>query len=70
MSLKIWNFAVGIKPFPLDLYVFYGNPLNYVALLLDRLYTLFFRLNFILVGKSAKIFTKKIAAVARKGTHG
>lgn len=59
-----------IKPFPLDLYVFYGSPLNYVALTLDRLYTLFFRLNFILVGKSAKIFTKKIAVVARKGTPG
>lgn len=55
-----------IRPFPLDLYVFWGNPLNYVAWGIDRLTTLFFRLNFILVGKSARIFTKKIAAVAKK----
>jgi SAM-dependent methyltransferase len=58
----------GIQPFPLDLYVFYSNPLNYVGLAVDRLYSLFFRLNFVLVGKSAKIFSKKIAAVAKKPT--
>lgn len=55
-----------IKIFPLNLYVFYNNPLNYVALLIDKAWTLFFRLNFILVGKSAKIFSKKLAGVARK----
>ena len=60
----------GIKPFPLDLYVFYKNPANYVALIVDRLFTLFFRLNFILVGKTAKIFSKKIAAVAKKPREG
>jgi SAM-dependent methyltransferase len=57
---------VEIKPFPLDLYVFYRNPLNYVAMAIDRFYTLFFKLNFRLVGKTASIFTKKIGAVARK----
>ena len=57
---------VDIKPFALDLYVFYLNPLNYVGMAIDRFYTLFFRLNFILVGKTAKIFSKKIGAVARK----
>jgi len=57
---------VGIRPFPLDLYVFYTNPLNYVAMIIDRLYTAFFRINFILVGKTARIFSKKIASVAKK----
>ena len=56
----------GVQPFPLDLYVFYYNPLNYVAMLVDRLYTLIFRMSFILVGKSARIFTKKLGAVAIK----
>jgi hypothetical protein len=35
-------------------------------LLADKFLTIFFRLNFILVGKSAKIFSKKLAAVAKK----
>jgi SAM-dependent methyltransferase len=55
-----------VKIFPLNLYVFYSNPLNYVALLVDKLNTLFFRINFILYGKDNKIFTKKIGAVCRK----
>jgi len=55
-----------ITVIPLNLYVFYTNPLNYVGILLDQLNTLFFRLNFILYGKSNRIFTKKIAAVCRK----
>ena len=55
-----------VNVFPLNLYVFYNNPLNYVALLADRLNTLLFRINFILYGKHNRIFTKKIAAVCRK----
>lgn len=55
-----------IKIFPLNLYVFFSNPFNYVAMMVDKINTLFFRLNFILYGKSNKIFTKKIAAVCRK----
>lgn len=55
-----------VKVFPLNLYVFYTNPLNYLAWLIDKLNSLFFRLNFILVGKSATIFTKKLGAVAMK----
>jgi SAM-dependent methyltransferase len=51
-----------IQVFPLNLYVFWLNPFNYVALLYDRLMSLFFRANFILVGKSGKIFTKKLGA--------
>ena len=55
-----------IRVMPLNLYVFYKNPLNYVLIVLDRLYTLFFRFSFLLYGKANKIFTKKIAAVCRK----
>lgn len=55
-----------VELFPLNLYVFWKNPLNYVAWAVDRLNSLFFRLNFILVGKSATIFTKKLGAVGRK----
>lgn len=55
-----------IKVIPLNLYVFYTNPFNYVALLIDKFYTFFFRINFILYGKSNKLFTKKIAAICNK----
>ena len=55
-----------IDVIPLNLYVFYKNPLNYVAILLTSLYTLFFRFNFKIYGKSNRIFTKKIGGVGRK----
>ncbi len=55
-----------VTVFPLNLYVFYKNPLNYVLIGLSALYTLFFRASFILYGKSNKIFTKKIGASAVK----
>lgn len=60
-----------VEVFPLNLYVFFKNPANYVAWFLHGLNSLFYRLNFILVGKDAKIFTKKIGAVGRKpaGAH-
>ena len=48
---------------PLDLYVFYANPFNYVAWAAAGLLTLVFRLAFLLYGKSNKLFTKKIAAI-------
>jgi len=51
-----------IRIFPLNLYVFYKNPLNYILLAAAGLLTLGFRALFILYGKSNKIFTKKIAA--------
>ncbi len=57
-----------VSVFPLNLYVFWTNPLNYVALVADRVNTMIFRFNFILYGKSNRIFTKKIAASARKGS--
>jgi 2-polyprenyl-3-methyl-5-hydroxy-6-metoxy-1,4-benzoquinol methylase len=55
-----------IKVCPLNLYVFYSNPFNYAAMLIDKITALIFRIYFILYGKSNKIFTKKIAAVCRK----
>lgn len=55
-----------IKVIPLKLYVFYNNPLNYVGITLDAVLTLCFRVLFKFYGKPTRIFTKKIAAVARK----
>lgn len=55
-----------IKVVPLNLYVFWKNPLNYVLIFMSFLYTLFFRVSFIMYGKKNKLFTKKIAAVACK----
>lgn len=52
-----------VKVFPLMLYVFWKNPLNYVLIALSALYTAFFRFSFLLYGKSNRIFTKKIGAV-------
>lgn len=63
--LEIGGFS-DIEVFPLNLFVFYRNPLNYIGLLLDKVYTLFFRFSFALYGKSNKIFTKKIGAVCIK----
>ena len=55
-----------IEPFPLKLYVFYKNPLNYVGMAVTGALSLFFRLCFKLYGKNNRIFSKKIAAVCRK----
>jgi SAM-dependent methyltransferase len=63
--LKYANFE-DIQVFPLKLYVFYKNPMNYVAILIDKVFTLFFRFSFKLYGKSNKVFTKKIGAVCKK----
>lgn len=55
-----------VRVIPLKLYVFYKNPVNYALIILEALYTLFFRFSFMLYGKSNKIFTKKIAGIAKK----
>jgi len=57
-----------IEIFPLNLYIFYENPLNYVGLFLDAILNLLYRVSFIFYGKSNKIFTKKIAAVCKKNS--
>jgi 2-polyprenyl-3-methyl-5-hydroxy-6-metoxy-1,4-benzoquinol methylase len=55
-----------IQLFPLHLYVFYKNPINYLAWGASSLLNLFFRVCFILYGKSNRNFSKKIAACCRK----
>jgi hypothetical protein len=51
---------------PLNLYVFKGNPFNYVAKAVSDFYTLWFRITFKLYGKFNRVFTKKIGAVCKK----
>ncbi len=55
-----------IKVIPLHLYVFWKNPVNYALIAMSAMYTLFFRISFMMYGKANKIFTKKIGAVAFK----
>ncbi len=55
-----------IKVRPLKLYVFWKNPLNYVGLGVTAILELGMRAVYILYGKKVKVFTKKIAASARK----
>lgn len=55
-----------VRIVPLHLYVFWKNPLNYVAWAAFAALVLAFRLGFVLVGKDARVFTKKIAAVSIK----
>ena len=55
-----------IEVFPLNLYIFYENPVNYVGMLLNAMFNTIFRIGFIFYGKDNKIFSKKIAAVCKK----
>ena len=55
-----------ISVFPLKLYVFYRNPLNYVGLAVTSCFHFLFRALFALYGKKNAIWTKKIAATARR----
>ena len=56
-----------VRTFPLNLYVFFDNPLNYIGLAIVAILSLLFRVGFLLYGKKNKIFTKKIGAVAVRG---
>lgn len=55
-----------IRIFPLRLYVFWKNPLNYVGWVVTGCLSLCLRLCFALYGKNAKVMTKKIAAVGHR----
>ena len=55
-----------IEIFPLNLYVFYKNPLNYILIAVSKLYNLFFTISFIMYGKKNRLWTKKIGAVCKK----
>jgi SAM-dependent methyltransferase len=51
-----------IKVFDQNLYVFYKNPFNYVAMAAAKALSLLFRACFLLYGKKNRLFGKKIAA--------
>ncbi len=55
-----------IRPFALELYVFWKNPLNYVGLCVTGLLEAAMKVIFRLYGKKVRIVSKKIAAVAEK----
>jgi 2-polyprenyl-3-methyl-5-hydroxy-6-metoxy-1,4-benzoquinol methylase len=55
-----------IKAFPLKLYVFWKNPLNYVGLAVTATLELAMRVIFMLYGKKVRVVSKKIAAIAFK----
>jgi SAM-dependent methyltransferase len=55
-----------VDVFPLALYVFYENPLNYIGLILNSSLNILLRLLFIFYGKENRIFSKKLAAVGTK----
>ncbi len=65
-QILLYKGFVQIKVFPLNLYIFYENPANYIGLVLDMTLNLFFRLAFVFYGKENKLFSKKIAAAAKK----
>lgn len=60
-TLKLGGFE-RIRTFPLRLYVFWKNPLNYVGLVATGLMELAMRAIFILYGKKVRVLSKKIAA--------
>jgi SAM-dependent methyltransferase len=51
-----------VKVFDLNLYVFYSNPFNYVAMAAAATLKFIFRACYVLYGKNNKLFSKKIAA--------
>lgn len=53
-----------VQVFPLKLYVFWRNPLNYVGLAVTTVLELLLRVVFMLYGKKVKVLSKKLAAVA------
>ncbi|MGH8230076.1 MAG: class I SAM-dependent methyltransferase [Steroidobacteraceae bacterium] len=63
--LKLGGFD-RIEVFPLKLYVFWKNPLNYVGLAATSLIELALRVVYRLYGKKVRVLSKKIAAVAFK----
>ena len=64
--LKYTNFT-NIKIIPLNLYVFFNNPANYVLMAADFTLNTMFRGLFKMYGKKVNILTKKIGAVCVKG---
>jgi SAM-dependent methyltransferase len=59
--LELAGFS-GVRVFPLKLYVFWKNPLNYVGLAVTSVLELLLRAVFVLYGKKVKVLSKKVAA--------
>lgn len=55
-----------ITVFPLNLYVFWKNPANYLLLAFTKVLHAYFRIMFIIHGKHNKMWTKKIGAIGFK----
>jgi 2-polyprenyl-3-methyl-5-hydroxy-6-metoxy-1,4-benzoquinol methylase len=49
-----------VKCYPIDNYVFYMNPLNWVAKAITGFFSCFFMITYKMYGKSGKLFTKRI----------
>jgi 2-polyprenyl-3-methyl-5-hydroxy-6-metoxy-1,4-benzoquinol methylase len=62
--LSLAGFSQG-QVFPLKLYVFYKNPLNYVGLVVTGAFELLCRIMFKLYGKNVKVLSKKLAIEAK-----
>ncbi len=65
-QLMILGGFENVAVFPLKLYVFWKNPLNYVGLLSTSLFEFMFRAIYILYGKKVRILTKKIMATGTR----
>jgi len=63
--LKLGGF-IRVRVFPLKLYVFWKNPLNYVGLAVTGTLELAMRVIYRLYGKKVRVLSKKIAALAFK----
>lgn len=64
--LRISEFK-NVKIIPQNIYIFYRNPLNYLAIAVSKIFNLLFRLLFLIYGrKTTKIFAKTIIAIANK----
>ena len=55
-----------IKVFPLNLYIFFENPINYIGSVLNSILNVVFRMGFIFYGKENRVFSKKIAAYCKR----
>ena len=51
--------------YPIDNYVFYKDPLNWIAKAITELFSLFFTITYKMYGKSGKLFTKRIIGVGK-----
>lgn len=57
---------VNYRPFPLKLYVFWKNPLNYVGLAVTATMEFMMRVIFVMYGKKVKVLSKKVGGIATR----